>query len=128
MVYHDSSIEATFENSADMLPINLNKQKPSRYWLKSKNMSNTSSDMVTKNYIINKQSFIPDNIILARRSFETLSTIRYISNKNTIQSKTFTRDKKSSCSTASSNSVNNYQICALFIIFIVYEYCYGYAT
>ncbi|CAO1369508.1 unnamed protein product [Diamesa hyperborea] len=28
-----------------MLPININKQKPSRYWLKSKNMSNTSSDM-----------------------------------------------------------------------------------
>ncbi|CAO1322370.1 unnamed protein product [Diamesa serratosioi] len=53
MVYHDSSIEATFENSADMLPINLNKQKPSRYWLKSKNMSNTSSDMpegVSKHY------------------------------------------------------------------------------
>lgn len=71
MVYHDSSIEATFENSADMLPINLNKQKPSRYWLKSKNMSNTSTDMVStmKNYISNKQFFIPDDYILAGRSF-----------------------------------------------------------
>lgn len=87
MVYHDSSIEASFENSADMLPININKQKPSRYWLKSKNMSNTSSDMVItkKYYISNKQSLISDNLILAGRKFQTLSTIRYITNKTTVQ-------------------------------------------
>lgn len=110
MVYHDSSIEATFENCADMLPANLNKQKPSRYWLKSKNMSNTSSDMVIrkKNYISNKQSFIPEYYFLAGRSFHSLFTIRHIANKTTVQSKTINRDKKYSCSTASSTGVNNH--------------------